>query len=123
MVGWEGRYEVSDHGRVRSLDRIVIEATTGRQRRHKGRIIKPAANVVSGHLTVCLPPANGEARTSKRNARYYVHRLVLEAFVGPAPSGLIGCHDDDDPSNNRLGNLAWGTRAKNVYDYQRNRAA
>lgn len=41
-----------------------------------------------------------------RNRR--VHRLVLEAFVGPCPPGMECRHLDDDPRNNRLDNLAWG---------------
>ncbi|WP_082971209.1 HNH endonuclease signature motif containing protein [Mycobacterium sp. 852002-51971_SCH5477799-a] len=45
-----------------------------------------------------------------------VHRLVLEAFVGPAPSGTFGCHLDGDPANNRLNNLRWDTQANNLRD-------
>lgn len=50
----------------------------------------------------------------------YVHRLVLEAFVGPCPDGLEGCHFDDDPWNNRLSNLRWDTRSGNKSDEIRN---
>jgi len=42
-----------------------------------------------------------------------VHRLVLEAFVGPCPEGCQTLHSDDDPSNNRLENLSWGTAKEN----------
>jgi hypothetical protein len=43
---------------------------------------------------------------------------VLEAFVGPRPDGpnIVGLHDDDDPSNNAISNLSWGTQSKNLQD-------
>jgi hypothetical protein len=49
-----------------------------------------------------------------------VHRLVLEAFVGPCPPGLEGCHRNDDSSDNRLENLYWGTHRQNMADRERN---
>jgi hypothetical protein len=49
-----------------------------------------------------------------------VHRLVLEAFVGPCPEGQEGLHWDDDPLNNRLTNLRWGTSSENKHDSVRN---
>ena len=51
-----------------------------------------------------------------------VSRLVLETFVGPCPDGMECCHQDDDRSNNRLGNLRWDTHANNVRDGYRNGA-
>lgn len=45
-----------------------------------------------------------------------VHRLVLEAFVGPCPEGMEGCHGDGDPTNNSLGNLRWDTATSNQLD-------
>lgn len=45
-----------------------------------------------------------------------VHVLVLEAFVGPRPDGMEGCHNDGDPSNNRLSNLRWDTPLANWSD-------
>jgi hypothetical protein len=49
----------------------------------------------------------------------YVHRLVLEAFVGPCPQGMECLHDDGNTSNNRLSNLCWGTRIENAKDRDR----
>ncbi|RUU22663.1 HNH endonuclease [Mesorhizobium sp. M7A.F.Ca.AU.002.06.1.1] len=46
----------------------------------------------------------------------YVHLLVLEAFVGPRPDGLEGCHNDGNPDNNRLDNLRWDTPESNQAD-------
>lgn len=45
-----------------------------------------------------------------------VHRLVLEAFVGPCPIGMEGCHNDGVPEHNRLGNLRWDTHRENIQD-------
>lgn len=49
-----------------------------------------------------------------------VHILVLEAFVGPRPDGMVGRHRNDDTTNNALTNLCWGTRVENVQDAVRN---
>lgn len=61
----------------------------------------------SGYLSVQL----GRGRPA------YVHRLVLEAFVGPAPSAEHeGCHGNGDRSDNRIENLRWDTPAGNTVD-------
>lgn len=111
IPGYEGLYQVSDHGRVKSLDRIV-HSKTG-PRRHRGRIMKFAEGP-GGRWQVMLSSTKGE-RKQKR-----VHRLVLEAFVGPCPPGMECCHWDDDPKNNHLSNLRWDTRSANKYDSVRN---
>jgi predicted XRE-type DNA-binding protein len=47
----------------------------------------------------------------------FIHRLVLEAFVGPCPAGMEACHfPDRDPDNNHLENLRWGTKSDNAKD-------
>lgn len=104
VPGFEGAYEVSDWGRVRSLNRIVT-TKTGIKRRYQGRVLTPFASP-SGHLRVNLGPAG----------KLLVHRLVLEAFIGPCPSGQECCHDDGDPANNHLGNLRWDSRSENHLD-------
>ena len=45
---------------------------------------------------------------------HYIHRLVLEAFIGPCPVDMEACHRDDDKTNNRLDNLFWGTHQENL---------
>lgn len=45
-----------------------------------------------------------------------VHRLVLEAFVGPCPTGMECCHNDGNPANNNLTNLRWDTKQSNIAD-------
>ena len=49
-----------------------------------------------------------------------VHRLVLDAFVGPCPPGMEACHGDDDQTNNALSNLRWDTHRANIGDRGRN---
>jgi HNH endonuclease/NUMOD4 motif len=96
-------YEVSDLGRVRSLDR-VIHFPDGRSRRAPGVPLSPVADKL-GYRFVTLA-----------GRRRPVHQLVLEAFVGSRPDGYESLHGNDVPSDNRLTNLRWGTRADNVQD-------
>lgn len=51
--------------------------------------------------------------------RFAVHRLVLDAFVGPCPEGLQACHGNNVKHDNRLANLRWDTHSENVYDQVR----
>ena len=63
------------------------------------------------YCVVCLRPIPG-GRVYCR----YVHRLVLEAFVGPCPPNMVACHNDGDTRNNKLDNLRWGTQQENNED-------
>lgn len=104
VVGYEGFYEVSDHGRVRSLDRVEqINNRWGPMTRvKKGKVLTPGSR--RGYLNVDLR-APGE-----RPRHHLVHRLVARAFLGPHPDGKgLVLHRDDDPADNRVGNLRWGT--------------
>lgn len=107
IPGYEGAYEVSDRGRVRSLARL-----DARGRRRTGKL-RSLVRQPSGHFTVALC-------TNRVQRKFLVHHLVLLAFVGPRPAGQEGCHWDDDPANNHLTNLRWDTRAANVRDSVRN---
>ncbi len=100
----EGFYEVSDLGRIRSLDRIV-QRRNNSPMRVKGKLILTHQNK-SGHHDVHL----GD------RARGLLHRFVLEAFVGRCPDGMEACHINDNPSDNRLVNLRWDTRDANMRD-------
>lgn len=100
VIGEEGRYEVSSHGRVRSLTRFV----PGRQGVVQGRVLKPRPTP-TGYLRV------GIARRDR-----YIHHLVLEAFVGPCPDGMECCHNNGDRGDNRPSNLRWDTRLGNCQD-------
>ena len=95
VVGWEGVYEVSNAGRVRTT--------------RTGHIKKLTIDKKSGRPFLLLWKDN-----IYKVAR--VGRLVLFAFRGAPPSGYECCHNDGDPTNNRLGNLRWGTPASNQRD-------
>jgi hypothetical protein len=112
VVGWEGLYDVSDQGRVRSVDRIV-RYSDGRQAKFRAQVLTLKRNGKYRRLYVGLC-RNGIHHYS------YVHTLVLEAHVGPCPSGLECCHWDDDPTNNHVSNLRWDTRTANRQDALRN---
>lgn len=111
VLGREGCYEVSDHGRVRSVKRTLVKSD-GRKYTVGERVRKLHSDQ-SGRLHVGLS-RNGKMKT------YRVHRIVLEAFVGTCPEGKEALHWDDDSSNNRLENLRWGTKSENSFDKIRN---
>lgn len=96
-------YEVSTLGRVRSIDRV-----TDRGRKWRGRMMTPSS-MPRGYQVVTLW-REGKQRTA------LVHRLVLAAFVGPAPEGMEALHADGDATNANLANLSWGTHAENQAD-------
>lgn len=107
VPGYEGLYEASDWGRVRSL---VRKSST--------------RSVVRGIPLVMSPLRRGkyQSYTLYRDGKgraFYLHLLVLRAFVGEAPAGHEGAHDDGDRENNRLSNLLWKTHADNMRDQVR----
>lgn len=106
IAGYEGIYEVSDQGRVRSLDRIGADG-----RRWTSKLLK-LGQYPSGHLYV------GLFRDGKQKI-FQVHRLVLEAFVGPCPEGMECCHGEGGPGDNRRENLRWDTHSSNMRDRRR----
>lgn len=115
VVGFEEFYEVSDEGQVRSIPR---RDRLGRSQ--GGKIRSARKDGRTAHLRVDL--FNGERSPSGKRGKAHhrlVHRLVLEAFVGPCPEGMEACHWDGDPTNNRLENLRWDTRSENHRDAAR----
>lgn len=113
VVGYEGCYEVSNYSRVKSLTRILYRQD-GNSQRFRERILRPGVDK-QGRWYVTLYQLGAGAATTHR-----VHVLALTAFVGPRPSGAEGCHWDDNPANNYIGNLRWGTSSDNKLDRVRN---
>lgn len=111
IPGYEGIYEVSNLGRVRSLDRIVWRKI-GRGETPERKAPAP----MKGKLLRPGKASNGYPTVSLRGKTHTVHSLVLLAFVGPAPEGHECRHLDGNRENPRLSNLRWGTRAENVAD-------
>lgn len=98
IPGFEGRYEASTLGRVRSL-----RAPNGRQR-SKPRTCSTWSDDRSTRCTLTV-------RYKSRS--FLLHRLILRTFVGPCPPGMEGSHKDGDFTNCRLDNLCWETHTEN----------
>ena len=101
---YEGIYQVSTEGRVRSLPRR--RRTGAGVRTVRERILRPKPGEY---------PAVSLARLGDRKT-FYVHALVLSGFVGSAPAGMEACHGDGDKWNCRLSNLRWDTPSGNHAD-------
>lgn len=115
VVGYEGSYEVSNLGRVRSLDRVVEHGQAGRRYHsfRRGQVLKPAL-LPSGYHQVWIRNA-GAADEPRRKAR--VHDLVARAFIGlPPRPGMEVCHNNGDPGDSRAANLRWDTSSNNKID-------
>lgn len=93
-------YAITRDGRVWSKARI------DKQGGHRKGIWLKSWDCGTGHLCVLLDCFS----------KKYIHRLVLETFVGPCPPGMECRHLDGNPANNRLDNLAWGTHSENSQD-------
>lgn len=108
IPGWPG-YSVSNLGRVRSEARVIVRRNRGGERpaRIRERILAPRPS----HQRLSVHLSAGGRKQSR-----FIHHLVLEAFVGPCPEGMETCHNNGDPSDNRLENLRWDTHRSNIHD-------
>ena len=105
IEGYEGLYEVSNTGRVRSLDRFIVDSL-GHKRFYKGKVLIPVKSNL-GYLFVGL-------YCNEKNKRYLVHRLVAQAFI-ENPDNLPEInHKDEDKTNNSVENLEWCTAKYNL---------
>lgn len=119
VVGYEGLYEVSNTGKVRSLDREIIQTRNGISfvYHKKGKTLSPN-KVGNGYLSVRLrcDCCGGQRKDEKR----LIHRLVAEAFI-PNPDGLETVnHKDENKTNNTVENLEWMTLHENLFYGTRN---
>lgn len=113
VPGYEGHYQVSSWGNVKSLDRVINRSGTQGNPSLPGRLLSQQKND-KGYLRVrlCLNAKNKTARVS---------RLVALAFV-PNPDNLPEVnHDDLDKENNHYKNLSWSTRIENIHHAFKNR--
>ncbi|MCW2767558.1 MAG: hypothetical protein JWO11_3517 [Nocardioides sp.] len=108
VVGHEGHYEVSDMGRVRSVDRVIPRRAGGPQRL-RGHVMKTPVSE-DRYRIVKLGNGTGRYRT------HWVHKLVLTAFIGSRPDGMVACHGPGGSLDNRLSNLRWDTQSGNLHD-------
>ena len=103
VPGYEGKYEVSSQGRVKSIARF-----NSRGYRLGERMLSPI-DAGDGHLKVSL-------YSQAIPTRYYIHSLVLRAFIGEPKDGQVACHNNGVPGDNRIENLRWGTYSDNAQD-------
>lgn len=112
VVGYEGLYEVSNFGLVRSVDRVVTRKTDGALCYLKGKKLTQQIDS-SGRYWMVTLSKNGVEKS------YKVHSLVANAFLPNSNSFLVVMHKDeknlkyDGVCNNRVDNLEWGTLSEN----------
>lgn len=99
VVGYEGYYDVSDQGRVRSMPRPKT----------RGGILAQKIGKRGGYPVVSLVKL-GRQRTVA------VHKLLTETFLGSRPAGAEVRHLDGNPLNCKLINLAYGSKSENMWD-------
>lgn len=104
IKGYEGLYQVSNFGRVRSLGRWV-KGKNGSIRFYRGRILKPGTNTF-GYLFVNLFKNNKQKTIT-------IHRLVAEAFIPNTDNLPMINHKDENKQNNNVNNLEWCTSSYN----------
>lgn len=105
IKGYEGIYEVSNLGRIKSLERkVYADFKFGKTRTYKERILKPG--IVNGYQQVKL--------RDNSNKIVYVHRLVAETFINNPNNYKTINHIDGNKQNNCVDNLEWCTQKENV---------
>lgn len=109
IPGYEGKYQVSNMGRIKSLQRTIkgVNQFGCFEWISKERILKAGKRDSYGHLSVVL---------NNPRKSYSVHQLVMAAFVGDTPDGMDICHNNCDSADNRLCNLRFDTRTENILD-------
>jgi hypothetical protein len=109
VKGYEGLYEVSSEGEIRSLQRKItyVHPWTGKEctRTQNERILRPGKSK-GGYLQVSL--------CGEEDSKRYVHRLVADAFVDGAGPMLEVNHINGDKYDNSADNLEWVTHLQNM---------
>ena len=110
IKGYENTYQVSNFGRIRSLDRIYVQPSkwgTPMLKKYKGKVLNPTDNG-NGYLIISL-------RDDNRNRKnFYVHRLVAEHFLREIAGGEVVNHLDYNKKNNNVENLEIISQKENV---------
>lgn len=104
IPGYEGHYQISDLGRIKSLQRWdslgrIVKERFLNQRKEK-----------NGYIRIYLYDGGG----MKTRQRYLVHRLIAQIFIGPCPKGYQVNHKNSCRYDNRAGNLEYVIHAENI---------
>jgi hypothetical protein len=113
IPGYEGRYQASTMGHIRSVTRYIAGRSrngTPFVRKCIGVTLQPGRYCKSGHVSVIL---------GRRTSGKQVHRLIALTYLGDVPEGKEVLHNNGDPTDNRLCNLRYGTRTENILDVYR----
>lgn len=107
---YEGFYQVSNKGDVKSIDRTIT-------RLYKGSLIKQKCKgiILASNLDRYGRPYVTLSRENIKKS-YKVHRLVISTFIGSCPDGMECCHSDDNCKNNQIENLRWDYHKENEKD-------
>ena len=114
---WEGLYEVSNHGGLRSLPRVVNCMPNGKpaKRTVKGQVRSGHVNKSNGYMefTLSYPRDGGKQRSTVGRG----HRMVALAFLGldPEDSEIFVDHKDGDRTNNHINNLRLVSHQENMW--------
>jgi hypothetical protein len=103
---WEGLYQASDKGRIRSYPKQTVRGF------RKGRVLTP---VIKGQRYQAVTLSDKARRT-----QYLVHVLIAVTFAGARPQGHHTCHKDDNKYNNTASNIYYGTPGDNNRDKVKN---
>lgn len=109
IIEFEGLYQSSNLGGVKSLDRVMSHWRGGTSKL-KGRILRP---------TRCGPYLSVTLWKDGIQTTMMVHRIVAEAWLGPCPDGQEVCHGPNGQLDNSVSNLRWDTRRNNKLDCRR----
>lgn len=107
IKNYEGIYQVSNYGNVKSLDRQTFDRVRKQIKRLKGRVLRQAPDT-RGYKCVVLTK-DGKQKT------YRVHNLVAFAFCKGYEKGMVVNHKDENKSNNFYMNLEWCTQKENLW--------
>lgn len=106
IQGYEGLYQVSNLGRIKSLERVVANNKNGGVRTVEEKILTPTDNG-NGYKLVGL-------NKNRHRKNHYVHRLVAVAFVSNPTQAEYVNHIDYNRENNKANNLEWCTQKENI---------
>lgn len=113
IIGYEGRYQISLDGRVKSLSRSVRSAR-GSERVIPEIIMKPQPHFKGYHVIFLR-------RGEVKHRKFFVHRLVGEHFIPNPENKPIVNHKDLDKTNNHIENLEWASERENTQHYYDNK--